>query len=58
MAEENNKEKGTNIVKTYVITIEHNRKLELLKPILGRNKSELVRLGIDTLFEKYLPQSR
>lgn len=45
------------VTKTYTITLEQERKLTVLEPVLGKKKSEIVRDAIDAIFEKHLPSA-
>ena len=45
------------VTKTYTITTEQVRKLEVLAPVLGKKKSEIVRDAIDAYFERVLPDA-
>ena len=43
------------VTKTYTLTLDQVRKLEVLEPVLGKKKSELVRDAIDDLYDKHFP---
>lgn len=40
------------VPRTYTITLQEEQRLEVMSKVTGKNKSELVRLAINDLFEK------
>ena len=47
-----NKNSGITVQRTYTITMEQVAKLSVMRPVLGKSQSEIVRDAIDHLYER------
>ena len=49
------KDEGITVQRTYTITMEQVAKLSVMRPVLGKSQSEIVRDAIDELYKKTFP---